>query len=252
MLAPQRGADGRCQGRSTWRTGERILSSRLPRACNDHVCARICGHCIKTTLNLCTSRWCCHRIPPNLVGMSTTHDQPLELLLRALLSPADSDLPTATGMSCTQIAALAADPRAAELIQSLARVVETRARITAARSLVDSIAALEKIMAEAIQNPRHAETIRKAASGIIRLHESLTKRAAPHARSRPPSRSDAPDLPDPPGISSNLDPPDLELETAPTVTPFVAAWPPSEVHQPAARRGHTVARCAGQACEQPG
>lgn len=151
-------------------------------------------------------------------------DQQLETILRALLDPGTTDLPAATGMTCEQLAVIAASPRAVELIQSLTRLIEARARIAVAQSLIGSIAALEKVMTEPIQHPRHAETIRKAASTVIRLRESLNKSVPlPKPISFPDHAGDLASPPDtPPDASSQ-----------PVITDRAAEWLTSQAHAPA-------------------
>ncbi|MCC6429051.1 MAG: hypothetical protein IT435_19810 [Phycisphaerales bacterium] len=112
---------------------------------------------------------------------TTIHDPRLDSLLKALFD-GHADLAAATGLTHTQLAEMFTDPQTRLRIDSLALLLEQRARMIAAQSILSAIKSLEAVMATPIENPRHAETIRKAATTVIRLHDSLHKQTAPANR----------------------------------------------------------------------
>ncbi|MCG3125110.1 MAG: hypothetical protein GIKADHBN_03638 [Phycisphaerales bacterium] len=77
-------------------------------------------------------------------------------------------------------------------------------------------------MTEPIQHPRHAETIRKAASTVIRLRESLN-RSVPLPK---PISDHAGDLASPPDTP-------LDASSQPVITDRAAEWLTSQAHAPA-------------------
>lgn len=124
----------------------------------------------------------------------------IDAIITTLLSTARplEEVLAEAGAKLAAAPSLLADDCLVRAMTALAQLAEQRARIIAAEATVSAIHSLKKIIAVDVQDPRHAETLRKACSSIIRLSESLHKRAgaapataAPHLQP-PPGRSPAP------------------------------------------------------------
>ncbi len=130
---------------------------------------------------------------------ATRPDDPAFALLTTLLA---SDRPAAelfaTSPDSLALASHMLGNQALPHLRALAEITELRARLITAEAVITAILALRSIAKEPAQNPRHAETIRKAAASILRLHDSHHKphkssHPGPHDPSPSPHRSPAHD-----------------------------------------------------------
>ncbi len=75
----------------------------------------------------------------------------------------------------TQAHELFENERVLKVTTTLAAIADQRARILASEAVIKSIFMLTNIMATDILGPRHAETLRKCATTLLKLHEAYQK-----------------------------------------------------------------------------
>lgn len=127
---------------------------------------------------------------PTSVSTSTSTTAPtVNTIIAALLSSAEAthDVLAKLGAQLASTPEFLDDQRLLRTMSALVQLVEHRARVIAAEATINAIATLTKVIAQDIQSPRHAETIRKACGSIIRLNDALHKRARESCPGSPPS-----------------------------------------------------------------
>ncbi len=126
-------------------------------------------------------------------------------------------------ISAVQAARWLRESEVLQAIQDFAALAQARATLLATSALSKALNALTNILRADIESPRHAETMRKAASSIIRLHQTFTKPPKPATKpasnpftSTTDPRSRATDLE---GSASRSVPPRSTSPSSPPSTP---------------------------------
>ncbi len=94
------------------------------------------------------------------------------------------------GLSARQLAAWLHESGGLQMIKDLTELAHARARLIACDALSSAINTLTLIVTDTIQSPRHAETIRKAATTLIRLATAKHPPAAFFASTSAPADAD--------------------------------------------------------------
>ncbi len=123
------------------------------------------------------------------------------------------------GISAVEAARWLRESDVLQAIKDFAALAEARATLLATSALSKALNALTNILRADIESPKHAETMRKAASSIIRLHQTFTK--PPKPATKPASNLSTPTT-DPSSRAT-----DLEASASRSVPPRPSTPPSS-------------------------
>ncbi len=112
-----------------------------------------------------------HTIPASKI------EEFLQLLLNGALSI--ETIIEKLQISAVEAARWLRESQVLQAIKDFAALAEARATLLATSALSKALNALTNILRADIESPKHAETMRKAASSIIRLHQTFTKPPTP-------------------------------------------------------------------------